>query len=302
MVTIAIVGQGYMGRTHAEAWSELGLGERIRYVCTPHPGAAFAHAPAARFVTDLETVLADPEVDILSVCTPTPSHADIAIRALDAGKNVLLEKPVALTVADAHAIAAAAERSSGTLMVAQVVRFFGGYRMLRESVQAGRLGGVLSVRARRLSAKPTWAAWIGDESVSGGVLVDFAIHDFDQANLFLGTPVSVRSVRGGGSGPVETTIEYAGGGIGQVLTYADMAPDFPFASSIEIVGSTGADGYQLPRPADADTPYTSQAAYFLECVRTGVPPLLCPTESAILALQVSLAARQSLATGSAVAI
>ena len=199
---IAIVGGGNMGRTHARAWSELGLGRDIRYICTPSPGADFPHAPSARFVTDFDEVLADPEVDIVSVCTPTPSHRDLAVRALGAGKHVLLEKPIALSTDDAEAIAAAAAESSGILMVAHVVRFFDGYQRVRGEAESGRLGELRHVRATRMSPAPTWASWLADESRSGGMLVDFAIHDFDQLNLFLGHPVAVTTVQAGSARPV----------------------------------------------------------------------------------------------------
>lgn len=134
---IAIVGGGDMGRTHARAWSGLGLGGLIRTICTPHPGEPFPDAPGARFVTDLDDVLSDPDVDILSVCTPTPSHPDIAIRALGAGKSVLLEKPIALTLDAARTIADAAAVSAGVLMVAHVVRFMAGHQRVRADAESG---------------------------------------------------------------------------------------------------------------------------------------------------------------------
>ncbi|MET1062554.1 MAG: Gfo/Idh/MocA family oxidoreductase, partial [Aeromicrobium sp.] len=171
MTTIAIVGSGYMARTHAAAWSALGYSSAIKYVCSPHPRAAFDEAPWARVVSDLTAVLGDPSVDIVSVCTPTATHREITVSALNAGKHVLLEKPVALSIADAHAISAAAASSGRVLMVAHVVRFFEGYRRARADVEAGRIGTVLSARARRLITKPD-SAWWYDESQSGGVVVD----------------------------------------------------------------------------------------------------------------------------------
>ncbi|MGO4103409.1 Gfo/Idh/MocA family protein [Leifsonia sp. YAF41] len=294
--SIALIGQGKMAQAHAAAWSALGLGEQIAYVCTPRPGAPLADAPNARFVTDLDAVLADPAVDILSVCTPTPTHADIAIRALRAGKSVLLEKPIALTHAEAVRVAEVAEESPGTFMVAQVVRFFEGYRMLRESVTDGRLGEVLAVHASRLSTPRQGDTWMTDESASGGVLVDFAIHDFDQLNLYLGTPVAVTAVRGEEPGFIETTVTYADGGMGTVTTCNAMPVGYSFTSALTLTGAVGSEYYEYSA-ASPDSPYAAQAAYFLQCVESGASPTLCPTESAILALDVSLAARESLTAG-----
>ena len=337
---IAIVGQGRMAQVHARVWSSLGLGEKIRYVCTLRPGAPLEHAAAARFVTDLDVVLSDHEVEIVSVCTPTPTHADISIRALNAGKNVLLEKPIALTLQQAIAIRDAAAASRGILMVAQVVRFFAGYRVLREAVEAGSIGTALSARAVRITSATDTAPWLRDESQSGGVLVDFAVHDFDQLNLFLGTPGAVTAVRATEAGPVETTVDYREGGIGQVQSFMSMPAGTPFTSSLELLGTRGVAGYQFSgRPAGVpgvpagsgigatghegkgisvyrlvtaaetslttvggDDPYARQAEYFLHCVESGESPTLCPVDAAIAALSVSLAARESLATSTRIVI
>ena len=290
---IAIVGGGNMGRTHARAWSELGLGRDIRFICTPSPGADFPHAPSARFVTDFDEVLADAEVDIVSVCTPTPSHRDLAVRALGAGKHVLLEKPIALSTDDAEAIAAVAAESTGILMVAHVVRFFDGYQRVRGEAESGRLGELRHVRTTRMSAAPTWASWLADESRSGGMLVDFAIHDLDQLNLFLGQPVAVTTVQAGSPGRFETTVEYAAGGVGRAETCAEMPAGTPFSSSLEVTGDAGTASFRYP-DATHDDAFVRQAAYFLRCVDDGPEPHYCPTESAVLALRVARAARESL--------
>ncbi|WP_157008133.1 Gfo/Idh/MocA family protein [Agromyces laixinhei] len=295
---IAVVGGGNMGRTHARAWSQLGLGEAIRFVCTPRPGAAFPHAPSARLVSDFDEVLADPMVDLVSVCTPTPAHADLAIRSLRAGRHVLLEKPIALRLDDAEAIAAAARESSGIVMVAHVVRFFSGYRRVRADAESGRLGVIREVRASRLSATPTWSQWLTDDARSGGMLVDFAIHDFDQLNLLLGRPVSVSTVERGGIRRFETTVEYADGGVGHVVTCGEMPAGTSFSSSLDVVGSVGTASCRVPEAAP-DDPFTRQAESFLRSVDAGTVPEVS-ISSAICALQVALAARESLHTGRAV--
>ncbi|HEU0180668.1 MAG TPA: Gfo/Idh/MocA family oxidoreductase [Agromyces mariniharenae] len=303
---IAIVGAGRMARAHAGAWSRAGLGDAISYVVSPRTRPQLEAAPLARWVTRLDDVLADEAVDILSVCTPTPSHAEIAIEALRHGRNVLLEKPIALTVADAEAVAEAARRSTGVLMVAQVVRFMRRYAELADRVADGSVGRVRAVRAARLSSGPPSGSWFDDERSSGGILVDFAIHDFDQANLLLGTPVAVRSVRGGESAgdfgaPVATTVEYAGGGLAQVLSVADLPADSEFRSGLEIVGTTGTDVIASVDSGDPpDDPFLTQARYFLECVESKADPRRCPTEDAIAAVRVALAARTSLASGARV--
>ncbi|MFF1635538.1 Gfo/Idh/MocA family protein [Leifsonia sp. NPDC058248] len=312
--SVAIVGTGRMAAAHAAAWSRLGV--PVGVVVSPRTRPALDDAPDARWARSLDDALSDPSVTIVSVCTPTPSHAELAIRSLAAGRNVLLEKPIALTVPDALAVAAAAEQAPGILMVAQVVRFFDGYAALAGRVADGSVGRVRTVRASRLSAAPRWASWLDDEEQSGGMVVDFAIHDFDQANLLLGAPVAVRSIRvlgvgvdgsvagaGAGAGaafgtPVETTVEYAGGGIAQVLSVADLADGFAFRSALEVIGTTGTDAVV----ADDGDPFVAQARYFLDCIEAGVDPERCPTSAAVDALRVALAARDSLRSGERVVL
>jgi predicted dehydrogenase len=327
MTGIAIIGRGAMAHVHARAWSELGLGDQIIYVSTLTDGAPLSHAPGARFEPDLDLVLADPLVTIVSVCTPTPSHADIALRALRAGKSVLLEKPIALTMADAVALRDESINSAGVLMVAHVVRFFDGYRVVRHSVEEGMLGRVLSVRAGRFSAAPRSSTWWHDESKSGGMVVDFSIHDFDQLNLLLGAPHSVTARRARPDGPIEVTVDYEGGGVGHAIGFMGMPPGFTFASTLDLVGTAGlaSHGYSgaldskalssvpdtvrlqtaagvTERLVAAHNPFRHQAEYFLECERSGSAPAFCPVDAAVLALAVALAARESLQTGSAVDI
>jgi predicted dehydrogenase len=210
-------------------------------------------------------------------------------------------------------------------MVAHVVRFFEGYRRARVDVEAGRIGAVLSARARRLINRPDTPWWY-DEGQSGGVVVDVGIHDFDQMNLFLGTPVAVTSTATGSFGPIETTIEYRSGAIGQVLTFAGVPAGAPFTSSLGLVGSDGmldydfsadaptadtgfggVNAYRLAAAGDGTSAtlssmdhYVRQVEYFLECVRDGTDPAFAPTASAVRALEVALAARQSLMIGETV--
>lgn len=327
---IAILGRGSMGAAHARAYAALGRGDEIGYIVATTDAPGLADAPRATVITDPRRALADPEVDVVSVCTPTATHLELALAALQAGKHVLLEKPMALSAADARTVAARAARAPGVLMVAQVVRFFAGYQRVRQAVDAGRIGRVLAVRAARSVQHPPHAWW-WDESLSGGPIVDVGVHDFDQAGWYLGRPVAVRAVRpalDGGprvGGPIEATVGYAGGGISQVRAWANAAE---FASSIEVVGELGVAAYRLPGPtAEAGAasaaaahfptgefslrttqenvletisegdPYVRQADYFLNCARQDQATSHCPIDESLHATLAALAARDSLRSG-----
>ncbi|MGK9146688.1 Gfo/Idh/MocA family oxidoreductase [Plantibacter flavus] len=313
-----------MGRAHLRAWAAAGLAEHIAYRSGSRPPQPDPAAPRAQSVAGVEAILADDSVGIVSVCTPTDTHADIAIRALERGKHVLLEKPIARTLQDAERILSAAEHSGSTLMVAHVVRFFGGYAAIADGVRDGVVGVPEFVTTGRLSAPPGPSAWWHDERRSGGILVDVAIHDADQLNLHLGTPVRVDARRRRFDGPIETTVEYRDGGLGRITSSMGMPDGFGFSSAIEVVGDAGVLGHRFtgsldgtPVPLHLDAagpaavahaataiddadPYRLQAEYFLECVSTGARPTRCPPQSALQALAVVLAAERSLATGRAV--
>lgn len=332
MASIAIIGQGYMGNAHATAWANAGLAESIKYVCTPRPNpGSVPAANKAQFISNIEVILNDLDVKYVSVCTPTPTHKEIAVALLGAGKHVLLEKPIALTLSDAATVAEAASKSSGSLMVAQVVRFFHGYQKLREVTEAGELGQLLSVHARRFSPKPTWATWLGDESQSGGMLVDFSIHDFDQLNLYLGEPIEVFAMQSVPTGPAEITVKYRGGGMGHVQSFMNAAEGVPFTSTIDLLGSSGIAHYEFSaisateetssksaggvnswhvfsskgntaEEITTDDPYGRQIKYFFDQAYAGLAYDLSPTQAAINALRVSLAAKASLKEGCPVSI
>jgi predicted dehydrogenase len=209
-----------------------------------HQGGVAEAAPAASLIRDFNVVLNDPEIDVVSICTPTGTHRELAVRGLHAGKNVLVEKPIALTMDDAQVIHEEAPRSGRVFMVAQVVRFFAGYKRLRLDFNDGKRGSLLSARATRFSTTPDRADWLRDFAEAGGMLVDFGIHDCDQMNLFLGDPIEVSAIGAAATGPVETTITYRDGGIGQMLSYADLPSAAPFRSSLEVVGTAGFAQYE----------------------------------------------------------
>src|SRR6478735_7088946 len=106
VVTLAIVGAGFMGSAHAANYAALGDRVRVKAVCgrSPDRAARLAATVGAEPAVELDAVLADPEIDAVDVCVPTPLHREVVERAFDAGKHVFVEKPIALTVEDADAI------------------------------------------------------------------------------------------------------------------------------------------------------------------------------------------------------
>ncbi len=312
MTGVALLGAGFMGSTHAAVYEALGTDVKVvagldaERVAKPLGAAATA---------DWETALETPGVDVVDVCLPTPLHRAVAERALAAGKHVLLEKPIALSLEDADAIGAAA--GDRVLMVGHVLRFFPEVAELRRVVASGELGRPLAASATRLSAPPDWNDWMLDAERSGGTFVDLAIHDFDVLGALLGPArrVHARAVAGGRH--VTALVEHEGGEAVVEASHA-MPPSYPFTANLRVLCERGVaehrfvagagdevdsavlsvltvspaegDAREFSRPAD---PWRAQVEHFLECVASGAEPAEGSFAQARAALAVALAARRS---------
>jgi predicted dehydrogenase len=194
-VRIGLVGSGWVMDFHARAALE-------------HPGAELVAATSWRepslrrladrhgipeVTTDWRDLAADPGVDAVVVGTPNALHAPQAIAFLEAGKHVLVEKPMAPTVAEADAMVAAAHRAGAFLMVAHCWRFHPDVRKLRARVEAGELGEIVKTRGYGLHARWGPSGWFTDPALAGGgALVDMGVHAIDTTRYLLGDPEPVR--------------------------------------------------------------------------------------------------------------
>src|SRR5947209_5772671 len=139
---IAVVGLGYWGPNLARNFAAI-KGCELAWCCDPSAQALERIAgrfPQARLRDDLNEVLADPALDAVALATPVPSHADTAVRVLEAGKHCFVEKPLAQSVADAERVVAAAEAAGRVLMVGHLLEYHPGVQRLKELVQSRELG------------------------------------------------------------------------------------------------------------------------------------------------------------------
>jgi predicted dehydrogenase len=152
-VTIGVAGLGYWGPNLARNFAAL-PGCELRWACDPSDEArerVGASLPGARVTADLDDLLADPELDCVALATPVTSHAQLAIRVLEAGKHCLVEKPLARSAADAEEVVAVAQRAERLLMVGHLLEYHPGVRKLTEIAASGRLGDVHYVYSKRLN-------------------------------------------------------------------------------------------------------------------------------------------------------
>ena len=187
----AVIGCGSWGRNHARVYSEL---PNIDLVAVADTAPATVHEIAEKYrakpYTDPDELLEDPEVQLVSICTPTVTHADIALAAIKRGKHVLVEKPMTDTVGEAEALIRAARRQGVHLTVGFVERFNPAVQEAYRMIAEGEIGDVILAHTRRVSQRPLR---IGDV----GVVKDLAIHDIDIASaLFKDEPETVYSTAG----------------------------------------------------------------------------------------------------------
>jgi len=139
-----------------------------------------------------DDLIADPNVDVVDVCLPTPLHASVTIAALRAGKHVLCEKPMALSLDECAAMERAATQSGRHLMIAHCLRYSPYYLKAREILEGGEFGRAVYANFQRVSGAPLWSGdgWFMRANESGGIL-DMHIHDIDAALWWFGKPARI---------------------------------------------------------------------------------------------------------------
>lgn len=197
MPAIAVIGCGYWGRNHVRTLSELGM---LKAVADADDGRA--QALAAEFAVEAmapDAVFAAPDIDAVVLALPAQFHARSALRAIAAGKHVLIEKPMALNVADAEAVARAAEGTGLVVMTGHVLRFHPAFERLTAMVADGALGAIRYIHAHRVG--------LGAFHAENDALWDIAPHDLSLILALTGEEPS--SVRGEGSATINHLSDFA---------------------------------------------------------------------------------------------
>ena len=191
-LSIGIIGLGRMGANHFNVWTRT---DGAHVVATADADAArmdqvlIGHPDVARH-TDWRDLLAREDLDAVTVACPSSMHAEVTLAALEAGLHVLVEKPVATTVEDALAVAAAAEVAGKIVSVGHVERFNPAARKLKALIADGRLGRLFRIQATRVGPLP-------ERITDTGVTLDLATHDVDLMSWVTGYPITEVSAHTG---------------------------------------------------------------------------------------------------------
>lgn len=252
MINFALLGCGRIAKRHAEL---LGTGQiagaQLAAVCDIDPARAdaFATRYGVPGFTSLAALLAHPGIDAVAVLTPSGVHAKHAIQIANAGRHIVVEKPMALTLEDADAMIAAADRAGVRLFVVKQNRFNVPVVKAREALEAGRLGklvlGTVRVRWCRDQSYYDQDAWRGTWAQDGGVIANQASHHVDMLGWFMGPVqcVHARSARAlvdiEAEDTVVATLRFRNGALGIVEATGATRPK-DLEGSLSVLGSGGA--------------------------------------------------------------
>lgn len=305
MVRLGIAGMGAMGRIHYEASLKV-RNARVVAVSTSRPQEARAFLPPEVAITrDYKDLLQNSGVDAVVIAVPTFLHEEYATEAAQRGRHILCEKPFAMDQAAARRMLDVAGRAGVILMIAQVLRFWPHYALIKAMVAEGRLGAIRAVDAYRLATYPGWGEWFRDPWKSGGARLDVQIHDADFIYWLLGLPKQIHAAgfksTQGAWDHVVTTFRYPDVVASMEATFL-MPAGWPFSCGIRVTGEAGCLEYdfrvagnmaergeatnrllfytpQAPTQtlvtSDEDM-YVAQLRYFADCVESGRDPAQCP--------------------------
>jgi predicted dehydrogenase len=330
---IAIIGAGAIGAVHARLVNSLGDTGQLAAIVDTQPGRA--QALAAQYGVPAFTTAADAyfteAIDIASICLPSAYHADAAVEALEAGLNVIVEKPIDISLESADRVIAAERTSGRTVSVISQRRFQLAASYIHGAIQRGELGTMTSgvVESAFFRGQDYYKSddWRGTAAIDGGgALMNQGIHALDLLLWMLGEPVSVsaRSGRLAHEGiEVEdvagATIEFAGGAIGVFLASTAAYPGLPVRLAVHGDGGTAVMENDVlsffasasatspnaddlieqdvpPGWSEVDVAHRRQYVDVIEAIRGGHSPAIT-TADGRRALQVVLAVYESARTG-----
>ena len=318
---IAVVGLGFMGSTHLQALrnvpdatlhavvsdSDIKLGGDLSAIQgnLDRPGEKLDFSSVRKY-RKLEDALADPDVEAVDLCLPTYMHESATIRSLEAGKHVLVEKPMALDGAACERMIATAAKAGRVLMTAQVLRFWADYQPLMDARHTGSLGRIRAALFRRRCAAPAWGKWLHDAEKGGGGVFDLLIHDVDMCVHLFGVPEAVSAT---GNEDLPEGIDI----ITAQLHYKDVPSvvvtggwhhpsAYPF--SMEYTASFDLGTIEFSTAGRAVTLYSHtgeakpmekpdqdgfarEIEYFVACAREDRQPALCPASESAAAVKVT---------------
>jgi len=247
-INIGIIGAGRIGNVHAESITYHIPDARVAMVTDVMEESARKLAErfgVPKYSGDYMDILNDPAIDAVLVCSPTPTHADISIAAMKAGKHVFCEKPVHTSIEKIREVARVAEETGRKLQIGFNRRFDHNHRHVQQLAQDGTLGSIEIIKITSRDPEPPSPEYAAS---SGGLYIDMMIHDFDMAMFLAGSDetevyamgTSLVDKRIGEAGDVDTaivTLTFENGALGVIDNSRRAA--YGYDQRVEVFGSLG---------------------------------------------------------------
>ncbi|MFS0861133.1 Gfo/Idh/MocA family protein [Fredinandcohnia sp. 179-A 10B2 NHS] len=330
MKNIGLVGLGFIGKTHYQAYQQL-TNCKVVAICTRKEvhDQEITSTFKGSFVSDYEELLKNKEIDIIDICLPTFLHEEYIVKAARAGKHIICEKPLTLTMDSAHRIIEEVTTHNVKLFVGHVLRFWPEYQAIKAYSESEQLKDIDIVHAKRLGQTPTWSDWFQYPEKGGSALYDLHIHDIDFLTYLLGEVESVYAVgnqnKYGAWDHVMTTLTFTNKSKAFVEASQRMSNGFPFTMSLRAQASQGTLDFQIAAGENIENieennnqllyysngqssaieyekvdAFQNELMYFVNCIEKNVENTVIPLEDVLYTLQVLKAIERSLETGNIV--
>lgn len=218
-IGVGIIGAGRMGDRHVEAYSKIDEARLIGIVdVIPEKAKKLAKKYGVKWFKDIEHLLANPKLDAVNICTSSASHTEPSILAMEAGKHILVEKPLALTLNDCNKIISAAEKTGVFLMVGQTHRFYPSNIAVKKEIDSESIGNAFMasdfcMNPGFLPGKPRMPDWARIRAMGGGVFMLDAVHTVDRLRWWLNSDVDAVYTVGMGRNVCKTEGETEDSGV-----------------------------------------------------------------------------------------
>lgn len=333
MVKVAIVGAGYVGKIHSEAYRQIPGAEVAAVVdADENKGRKLAGENRAKYLNGMDELMDGVDFDCADICVPTFLHHDMVIKAAAMKKHIFCEKPLSLSVDDAEEMITAVKTHGVKAMVGHVVRFGNENIKVKELLESGKLGKPLHAFCQRLASLPDWHTdgWGKDERLSGGAALDLHIHDLDLLLWLFGTPRRVKAqginnpdtIEKGGLVHIDTCVEFESGMLGFAEGGWAFGGDFPFTKILRVLCERGTieysfrsgknienrnldkellvymnDGAVEKITVESTDSFVNEIGYFIHCIDNNLEITNASFDDGKRAVELALAAIQSAKEG-----
>ncbi|MCC3357720.1 Gfo/Idh/MocA family protein [Bacillus sp. REN16] len=332
MRNIGLVGLGFMGKTHLEAYRHL-KNCRVTVICSRNEvkDKDLIQNYNGSFVSDYEELVWNKEIDIIDICVPTFLHEEYIIKAARAGKHVICEKPLSLTMESANRIMNEVNKNDVKLFVGHVLRFWPAYKAIKSLSQTDKLKDIQIIHAKRLGQVPKWSDWFLYPEKSGGALFDLHIHDIDFVYYLLGAVESVYAVgtknKYGAWDHIMTTLTFMNKSKAFVEASQRMPTGYPFTMSLRAQAIQGTLEFSLIAgeniedieddanqfiyyhseessvlPVERGDAFQNELSYFVNCIDKDEENITVPLQDVLYTLKLLQAIEESLETGKQVSV